>query len=222
VGGREAAGDAALTGAGLRSLFVGIAFFCGPVLLVSAAVSARTTGYVDSREIVETRVRRFLGPARAVAAAEGVPLALVLAVVSVESSGRPDARSGAGAVGLMQLMPGTAADVAAARREPVGSLTDPARSIQLGTRYLALQLKAFGRFPASRDLALCAYNAGPGAVGRWLQDRPPPPDDGSLGMWIPARYSETRAYVRRVREWEEHWTRALASSAATSRSGTSR
>ena len=198
------------TGAGLRSLAVGIAFFCGPVVMVAAAVSARTAGYVDARSTVESRVRRYLEPARRAAAEARVPLALVLAVASVESAGRPAARSGAGAVGLMQLMPSTAAELALELREPAPRLEDPETSLRLGARYLGQQLRAFSEQPAARELALCAYNAGPGAVRRWIEQQPPPAKTATLGTWIPARYAETRAFVRRVTEWEEHWSLALA------------
>jgi soluble lytic murein transglycosylase len=198
-----------LTGAALRSLAAGIVFVCTPIALIGAAISARTAGYVDARETVEARVLRYLAPARIAAATEGVPLPLVLAVASVESAGRANAVSPAGAVGLMQLLPSTAEDVAGWRREAVGSLTDPARSLQLGARYLAAQLRSFAAYPCGRDLALCAYNAGPGAVGRWLREGPPPPDE-DIGMWIPPRYTETRAYVRRVRDFEERWREILA------------
>ncbi|MCE9634408.1 MAG: transglycosylase SLT domain-containing protein [Planctomycetes bacterium] len=224
MGSRDAAGPAALSGAAvprspagrgsLSSLAVGLAFFCGPIALVSLAVSARTAGFVDSREIVAARVRRFLPVAKLTSAAEGAPLALVLAVASVESSGLANVRSRSGAVGLMQLMPATADELAANRGEPTPTLTDPATSLRLGARYLARQLRAFATHGAAKDLALCAYNAGPGAVRRWV-DEEPPPESPPLGTWIPARYGETRAYVRRVREWEAFWEAELRPRAGT-------
>lgn len=193
----------------LSGVLVGIAFFVGPVLMVSGAVSARTAGVVDSKPTVEERMRAFLPLARAAAESEQVPLELVLAVASAESSGRPDVVSRAGAVGLMQLLPSTAAELAADRGERAPRLTDPGTSLRLGARYLRYQLRAFDGYAATRELALCAYNAGPGSVRRWLADRPLPADEPTLGTWIPPEYAETRAYVRRVTEWESRWAETL-------------
>ncbi len=100
--------------------------------------------------------------------------AMVLAVMAVESAGQPAARSSAGAVGLMQLMPATAT------RFGVADRTDPAQSISGGVKYLDFLLEEFGGDPL---LALAGYNAGEGAVAR------------SGG--VPA-YAETRAYVPKV------------------------
>ena len=84
----------------------------------------------------------------------GLSPALVKAVCLAESAMNPLAVSRAGAQGLMQLMPGTAGDM------DVDDPFDPAQSIDGGSRYLARQLRAFGDL----ELALAAYNAGPGAV----------------------------------------------------------
>jgi soluble lytic murein transglycosylase-like protein len=84
----------------------------------------------------------------------GISPALVKAVCLAESGMNPQAVSHAGAQGLMQLMPGTAGDLAVA--DPF----DPAQSIDGGARYLARQVRAFGDL----SLALAAYNAGPGTV----------------------------------------------------------
>jgi soluble lytic murein transglycosylase-like protein len=89
----------------------------------------------------------------AVAAAEGLDGRLLAALVWTESNFRPDAVSHAGAYGMSQLMPGTARGLGVDPRDPVQNLTG-------GARYLASQLDAFGRV----DLALAAYNAGPGRV----------------------------------------------------------
>lgn len=96
----------------------------------------------------------WLRPAFAEAASEsGVRLSLLTAVATVESHFDPDARSGAGATGIMQLMPETAASLGV---DPA----DAAENVSGGARYLASLLDEFG----STDLALAAYNAGPGAV----------------------------------------------------------
>ncbi len=100
--------------------------------------------------------------------------ALVLAVISVESAGRADAVSGAGAQGLMQLMPDTAA------RFGVTDSFEPKQNISGGVRYLDWLMREFDNDPI---LALAGYNAGEGAVRR--NDGVPP-------------YSETRDYVPKV------------------------
>jgi soluble lytic murein transglycosylase-like protein len=117
------------------------------------------------------------GDSLAAAAAEtGLDPGLILAVAIQESSGNPAAVSPRGARGLMQLMPGTAREVG------VQNPHDPEESLRGGARYLARMLKQFaGRL----DLALAAYNAGPGAVER-------------AGDRVPG-YPETQRYVEQVR-----------------------
>ena len=100
--------------------------------------------------------------------------ALALAVIAAESSGRADAVSPAGAAGLMQLMPATAA------RFGVRDRTRPDESIRGGVAYLDWLLARYGGDPV---LALAGYNAGEGAVDR--HGGVPP-------------YPETRAYVPKV------------------------
>ncbi len=100
--------------------------------------------------------------------------ALVLAVISVESAGRVDAVSSAGAQGLMQLMPDTAS------RFGVTNSMDPAQNISGGVAYLEWLLGHFDNDPV---LALAGYNAGEGNVRR--HEGVPP-------------FAETRAYVPKV------------------------
>ncbi len=104
----------------------------------------------------------------------GVSPALVLAVIAVESSGRSDAVSGAGAQGLMQLIPATA------ERFGVTDSMDPGQNIKGGVAYLDWLLKEFDGDPV---LALAAYNAGENAVKK--HGGVPP-------------FAETRDYVPKV------------------------
>jgi soluble lytic murein transglycosylase-like protein len=105
----------------------------------------------------------------------GVEERLVHAVIQTESAYNAGAVSPAGAVGLMQLMPGTA------RRYGVTNRTDPVQNVDGGTRYLKDLLAMFNY---NLGLAVAAYNAGENAVIRHNNSIPP--------------YPETRNYVRQV------------------------
>ena len=117
---------------------------------------------------------RYNGPhlavARAAARRHGVPEDLFLRLVQQESGWNDKALSHKGAIGLSQLMPGTARTLGV---DP----NDPVQNLDGGARYLATQYRAF----KSWRLALAAYNAGPGAVQKY--DGVPP-------------YKETKNYVR--------------------------
>lgn len=92
--------------------------------------------------------------AQRAARANGIPVPVFLRLVGVESGWKPGVISSAGAIGLTQLMPGTA------RGLGVTDPFDPRQNLDGGARYLKAMLDKFGRM----DLALAAYNAGPGAV----------------------------------------------------------
>lgn len=109
----------------------------------------------------------------AAAQRHGVRPALLRGLVEQESQFKIDAVSSAGARGLTQLMPGTA-------RELGVDPGDPAQALDGGARYLSQQLK---RFDGNEELALAAYNAGPGAVQRYGGIPP---------------FRETQGYVRKV------------------------
>jgi len=112
----------------------------------------------------------YLDVARSVADRHGVPTDLFLRLVQQESGWNPRARSHKGAIGLAQLMPGTARKL---RVDP----HNPAANLEGGARYLRQMYDKFGTW----RLALAAYNAGPGAVEKYSGVPP---------------YKETRNYVR--------------------------
>lgn len=139
------------------------------------ATSGASSGAAP-REAGDLRERRLrYWPLLQRAAAEsGLEAGLIDAVVRVESAYRSRAVSPKGAVGLMQLMPATAADYG------LRDLTDPLQNLRVGSRHLAALLDRYGQ---DLELALAAYNAGVGAVSR--HGGVPP-------------FAETRAYVSQV------------------------
>jgi soluble lytic murein transglycosylase len=127
---------------------------------------------------------------------------LALAVARRESEFNPAAGSGAGALGLMQLMPGTAQDMARATGVEYarGRLTsDPSYNARLGSAYLAKLIADFGANPI---LVAVGYNAGPGRVRSWVAARghPGAPDVDAVDWIEMIPFTETRTYVMRVAE----------------------
>ncbi|WP_191058689.1 lytic transglycosylase domain-containing protein, partial [Geminicoccus harenae] len=139
-----------------------------------------------------------------VALAEGsaVDPALVTAIARQESQFYPRAQSPAGALGLLQLMPGTAKAMARKQGMPyadVRLLTDPGYNVTLGRTYLEEQLGRWGE-PA---MAIAAYNAGPRRVDSWIARYGDPRGKGlhRLVDWMELiPFTETRNYVQRVLE----------------------
>jgi len=126
--------------------------------------------------------RRQIDPLIEATAAEfGLDADLLRAVVEIESRFNPNAISPRGAIGLMQVMPSTAASLGLAR--PKEALLDPRANLRTGARYLQrLSLQ----FAGAIELVLAAYNAGEGSVMR--------------NGWMLPPYPETQAYVRDVLE----------------------
>jgi soluble lytic murein transglycosylase len=127
--------------------------------------------------------------------ATAVPISFLYGIARQESAFAPAARSPAGALGVMQLMPATAAATARNAGEPLpisAALFDPGVNIHIASRHLAELLE---RYDGNRVLAAAAYNAGAHRVDRWLRDRPARPAD----VWIETiPFAETRDYVKNV------------------------
>lgn len=131
-----------------------------------------------------------------------IPAELALSVVRQETEFNPLAKSPAGALGLMQLMPKTGYAMA----QRVGITGDPDRflrnskkNVLLGSEYISAQLK---NYSGSYIMAFAAYNAGPGRVNRWLAELGDPRNSAINPIdWIEhIPFSETRNYVMRIME----------------------
>jgi peptidoglycan lytic transglycosylase len=152
---------------------------------------------------------------RTAARTVGLDPYVVAAVIREESSYDPRARSGVGAVGLMQLMPDTARVVAQEIGRPLGevaALWEPGVNITLGSRYLA-QLNARFREPI---LAVAAYNAGPHRVQQWVAERPQADLEEFVDQ-IP--FDETRGFAKRVFTSWHHYRRLYGDGATPGRRG---
>ncbi len=138
-----------------------------------ATASASTASFVTGASELPAGTP-FASEITAAAKRNGVDPALLAGLVKQESNFNPNAGSPAGAQGLTQLMPATAASLG------VTNVHDPAQALEGGAKYLRQQLD---RFDGDVARALAAYNAGPGAVERFGGVPP---------------YAETQEYVRRV------------------------
>lgn len=164
VGAAPPGGTSPVTAVGARLFQDHLAQLGQPTAAAPAAVMARPYG-----NLIASTANRH-----------GVDPALVAAVVEAESGFNPNAVSSAGAKGLMQLMDATA------RGLGVSNSFDPAENIEGGVKFLSQLLQ---QFEGDVQLALAAYNAGPGAVQRYGGVPP---------------YQETQQYVRKVQaRWQE-------------------
>ncbi|QQR68719.1 MAG: lytic transglycosylase domain-containing protein [Alphaproteobacteria bacterium] len=123
---------------------------------------------------------------------------LIHAIIRQESGFQTDAKSHAGARGLMQLMPATARQTAS-RNGLDNDVSDPSDNIRLGSAHLAELIDSYGSYP----LSIAAYNAGGGNVGSMLRQFGDPRGRGLEAMvdWIESiPIGETRNYVHRVME----------------------
>ena len=132
----------------------------------------------------------------------GVPPEIVFAVVKNESGFDTGAHSRVGAVGLMQLMPSTAEEIAQKLKFPQYDLQDPETNIRFGTHYLAYLYRYTG---GKWKNAVAAYNCGIGRVLGWLSD-PAYSSEGELTV-IPI--DETRLYVEYVLNDAERYKEKL-------------
>jgi len=149
-----------------------------------AAPVLLTPGEFDGAAVPTTGgTARWTAAIDAASRQTGVPAAIIHAVMRQESGGNASARSPMGALGLMQLMPGTAAGLGV-------NPHDPAQNILGGAKYLRQMYDKFGDW----RLALAAYNAGPGALR-------PSKENPYYQVWeapYNKGYAETRNYVRSI------------------------
>lgn len=137
-----------------------------------------------------------------------IPVDLLAAVIMTESAFNHMAKSHAGAIGLMQILPSTAKDMC--RRMKLkyeeDMLTDPETSIKIGSYYLRYLYNNTGE---NWDTACAAYNAGIGNVKKWQKDSRYS-DDGTTLKEIPI--TETKNYVSRINEYRVKYMEAYFTS----------
>lgn len=124
--------------------------------------------------------------------------ALIYAMIKTESGFRNGAKSRVGARGLMQLMPQTFTWLQESKHELLSedSINDPQINIEYGVYYISMLLQKY----ADEKTAICAYNAGPSTVDRWLNDKECSRDGKSLQN-VP--FDETRNYVNKVMKYRK-------------------
>jgi soluble lytic murein transglycosylase len=146
------------------------------------------------------------------ATAHGLDPYMVAALTAQESTFDPQIRSHANAIGLMQVLPSTGRRYArrlGIRKFSAGSLTNPEINVRIGT---AIFSDLVDRFGGGAHLALASYNAGEGAVSRWVSERPGIDRDEFIDD-IP--YPETQNYVKRIVGTAEDYRRLYGELGAT-------
>jgi soluble lytic murein transglycosylase-like protein len=138
-----------------------------------------------ARSYVESNPSRYTLHIRSASRATNVPAALIRAVITAESAFNPYALSATGAVGLMQLMPETAA------RYGVTNRMDPSQNILGGARYLSDLMRLFHN---NMHLAVAAYNAGEGSVLKYGRKIPPFPETVAYVPRVLAYYKNYKKY----------------------------
>jgi len=161
------------------------------------------SGYLDDLS------RRFPMPfdsqVQSNAKKNNVDVAWTYAIVRRESSFMPDAASHAGALGLMQVMPGTARYLAK-KKVKRNSLFNPNRNVELGTQYMRYLMDKMDNNPI---LATASYNAGWRRVKQWL----PKKGNVPLDLWIETiPFKETRNYVKAVLAYQQIYSQHLGGS----------
>ncbi len=136
-----------------------------------------------------------------------VPEEIIYATIKVESSFKFDAESGAGAQGLMQLMPTTfewlTGDEHLGEFLPPEAVFDPEVNIRYGTYYLKY---LHSKFDQNWETAFAAYNGGEGNVAKWLEDSRYSDSEGNLKAF-PKEFRETKNYVRKIKKSLEMYER---------------
>jgi len=155
--------------------------------------------------------KAFETEVKAAAEAHVIDPLLLLSIMRTESSFRPQVRSPVGARGLMQIMPATAKQIgkrAEGGRSHAGRYTEPASNVWLGAWYLKQLLDRYG---GNIAMAAGAYNAGPGAMDRWIEAGKTMELDAFVET---VNYRETRQYMRKVMETYQIYRRLDALSEA--------
>ncbi len=183
-----------------------VAVACLTLLIVASAVAvhmsmpswyARLWYPIDHVQVISAESR-----------ASGVQPDLLAAVIYQESKFSEDARSDRGAVGLMQVLPGTAQWIRGQPGAPAAGparLAEPAVNIAYGAWYLRYLIDKYG----SQDLALAAYNGGETNLRRWIADAR---REGHTLDPADIPFSETRGFVAAVRDAQSIYRRAWSES----------
>ncbi|AKH62840.1 MULTISPECIES: murein transglycosylase [Photorhabdus] len=175
-------------------------------LSVQATITGKMWDYLEERFPLawQQEFSRFTS-------GKGISQSYAMAIARQESAWNPQASSPVGAMGLMQVMPGTAADTV--KQNDIqgyvnsSQLMNPLTNIEIGTAYLE---SVYQRFGHNRILASAAYNAGPARVDRWLSDSGGRLDAIAFIESIP--FAETRSYVKNVLAYDVFYSNFIGKS----------